>query len=81
MSDITSHSSGLSMPEGYINKTAAIDQIRKRTGYGRLVVERKVDELERNGIIRIYPDPGRKGILLLSLDDIEKIVQTLTTVA
>jgi hypothetical protein len=66
------------MPAGFVTKTVAVNYIGQRTGYGRRVVERKLEEMQQVGDITFVPDPGRIGVLLLSQDDVEKVVAALT---
>lgn len=60
-----------------MTKTGAVSYISQVTGYGRRAVENKMEELERAGAITFYPDPGRKNTMLISRQDIEKVVQAL----
>ncbi len=66
------------MPAGYVTKTIAVNYIGQRTGYGRRVVERKIDEMAQSGDIIFVPDPGRASVTLLSQDDIDKVISALT---
>lgn len=63
---------------GYMTKTQVFEYIREKTGYGRRAVEKKMDELEREGAIKIYQDPGNPVTRLISQGDVEKIIATLT---
>ena len=66
------------MPAGYVTKTVAVNYIGQRTGYGRCVVERKVEDMAQAGEIMFVPDPGRATVTLISQDDIEKVISALT---
>jgi hypothetical protein len=66
------------VPEGYFTKTAAYEYIRERTGYGRLVIDNKMDELEAEGTIRFIDNPGNRQSKLISRNDVEKVVKALT---
>lgn len=66
------------VPDGYLTKTAAYAYIRERTGYGRLVIDNKMDELEAAGIIHFIDNPGHRQSKLLSKKGAEKVVAALT---
>ena len=66
------------MPTGYRTKTQVFEYVREKTGYGRRVVEKKMDELAREGTIKLIPDPGNKLAILTSDADVEKIIQALS---
>lgn len=64
--------------EGYMTKMQVLETVRERTGYGRRVVERKLEQMEASGEIRPIPDPGRLYGKLFSKPDIERVVAALT---
>jgi len=66
------------MPAGFVTKSVAVNYIGQRTGYGRRVVERKLEEMAQAQQIAFVPDPGRIGVQLLSEGDVEKVVAALS---
>ncbi len=63
---------------GYMTKSQMFEYIREKTGYGRRAVEKKLDELEREGTVTVYTDPGNPLIRLISQPDVEKIIAALS---
>lgn len=59
-------------------KTAAVIEIMQRTGVGRFVVERKMNELEGAGDIRFIDDPRDIRKKLISREHVEEVVRSLT---
>jgi hypothetical protein len=66
------------MSTQYIGKSAAVIEIMQRTGVGRFVVERKMNELEGAGQIRFVDDPRDIRKKLISRADVDQVVQSLT---
>jgi DNA-binding MarR family transcriptional regulator len=62
----------------FIPKTSAILRIMDATGYGRFIVERKVDELSEKGLIKIIDDPGDMRRKLMSATDMQAVIEALT---
>jgi len=63
--------------EDPINKSKAISIISLETGYGRRVIENKMNELAQGGKITMFPDPGDRRIVLISRADVQVIIQSL----
>ena len=68
------------MNSQYVAKTQAVIDIMQRTGFGRFVIERKMNELVGAGKIRFVDDPADIRKKLLSKEDIEEVVRALTTI-
>jgi len=62
----------------YVGKSAAVIEVMQRTGVGRFVVERKMNELEGAGQIHFLDDPRDIRKKLISRIDVERVVQSLT---
>ena len=67
------------MSSQYIAKTQAVLEIMQRTGYGRFVIERKMNEMVGAGLIRFVDDPADIRKKLISRQDVEGVIQALTT--
>jgi biotin operon repressor len=63
---------------GYMNKSQMFEYIREKTGYGRRAVEKKLEDLEREGAVTVHDDPGNSLIKLISQGDVEKIIAALS---
>ena len=67
------------MPETeYVSKTKAIEDVREATGYGRLVIDRKIDDLADEGKIIVYEDPGDRRRKIISRAHVKIIIAALT---
>jgi len=62
----------------FIPKTQAVFEIMQRTGVGRFVVEKKMNEMEGSGQIRFIDDPRDDRKKLISREHVEAIVSVLT---
>ena len=69
---------GNAMNIAYVPKTQAVIEIMQRTGVGRFVVERQINRMEEAGTIKFVDDPRDIRKKLISRDDVEKVVRTLT---
>jgi len=65
------------MPEEYLTKMEAIDAIRRATGYGKYIIDRKMDELADSGEITILEDPGDKRKQRISRSHVQIIIDAL----
>ncbi len=65
------------MATQYMTKMQAIAAIGIETGYGRRVIEQKLDELAADGKIVIEPDPIYKRQFRISRADVDIVVQAL----
>jgi hypothetical protein len=52
----------------------------QRTGFGRYVIERKMNELVGSGAIKFVDDPADIRKKLISKEDVETVIQALTTI-
>ena len=68
------------MNSQYVAKTQAVIDIMQRTGFGRFVIERKMNELVGAGKIRFVDDPADIRKKLLSKEGVEEVVRALTTI-
>ena len=68
------------MSTQYIPKTQAIIEIMQRTGAGRFVIEKKINEMEGAGLLRFIDDPRDSRKKLMSKADQEKVTQALTAI-
>lgn len=66
------------MSSQYTAKTAAVLEIMQRTGVGRFVIERKMNEMEGSGQITFIDDPRDIRKKLISRNDLEAVVQALS---
>jgi transposase len=64
----------------YVGKTAAVLEIMQRTGVGRFVIERKMNEMEGAGQIRFVDDPRDIRKKLISKEHVEEVVRALSPV-
>src|SRR5262245_23780804 len=62
----------------YISKTEAVIEIMQKTGYGRFVIEKRIETLLRAGQIRLIDDPSDRRRQLLSRQDVQTIIDSLT---
>jgi len=62
----------------YISKTEAVIEIMQKTGYGRFVIEKRIEKLLGAGQIRLIDDPGDRRRQLLSRQDVQTIIDSLT---
>jgi lipoate-protein ligase A len=65
------------MPEEYLTKMEAIEAIRRATGYGKYIIDRKMDELAASGKIVILEDPGDKRKQRISRGHVQIIIDAL----
>ena len=68
------------MNSQYVAKTQAVIEIMQRTGFGRFVIERKMNELVGARKIRFVDDPADIRKKLISKEDLEEVVRALTTI-
>ena len=66
------------MSTQYVGKTTAVLEIMQRTGVGRFVIERKMNEMEGSGEIRFLDDPRDIRKKLISREHVEAVVSALT---
>lgn len=66
------------MATEYTPKTAAVIEIMQQLRVGRSIVEKRMTELESTGKIRFIDDPRDSRKKLISREDVEKVVRTLT---
>ena len=66
------------MANEYATKSEAVQEITATTGYGKFVVEKKINELIGAGRIRFIDDPGDSRRKLLSREHIQAIIDSLT---
>ena len=62
----------------YMSKTDAIIDVMQKTGYGRFVIEKRIEKLLGAGQIRLLDDPGDRRRQLISRQDVQTIVDSLT---
>jgi DNA-binding transcriptional regulator GbsR (MarR family) len=62
----------------YIPKTEAVTEIMQKTGYGRFVIEKRIEKLLGAGQIRLLDDPGDRRKQLLSRQDVQTIIDSLS---
>jgi len=68
------------MSTQYVPKTQAVIEIMQKTGVGRFVIEKKMNELEGAGQIRFVDDPRDERKKLISREHIEVIIRALEPV-
>jgi hypothetical protein len=74
----TSTESREDMSSQYMLKTQAVLEVMQRTDAGRFIVEKRMAEMESSEQIRFVEDPRDSRKKLISRDDVEKVVRTLT---
>jgi hypothetical protein len=62
----------------YTPKTEAVIEIMQKTGYGRFVIEKRIEKLLGAGQIRLLDDPGDRRKQLLSRQDVQTIIDSLS---
>jgi hypothetical protein len=62
----------------YTAKTEAVTEIMQKTGYGRFVIEKRIEKLLGAGEIRLIDDPGDRRRQLLTREDVQKIIDSLS---
>jgi hypothetical protein len=62
----------------YITKSQAIAEVMSATGYGRYVIEKKMENLIGAGLIRLIDDPGDRRRQLISREQVQIIIDSLT---
>jgi hypothetical protein len=65
------------MAQQYLTKMQAIAAIGVETGYGRRVIEQKLDELVTAGKVALEPDPIYKRQFRISRADVDIVVKAL----
>jgi len=65
------------MSQQYYTKTQAVNIISVETGYGRRVIEHKMDELTAEGKINIIPDPIYSRQFRITRAEIDIVISTL----
>ncbi len=65
------------MAQQYYTKMQAITVIGIETGYGRRVIEAKLDELAAEGKITVEPDPIYKRQFRISRADVDIVIKAL----
>jgi hypothetical protein len=66
------------MSTQYISKTQAITEVMQKTGYGRFVIEKRIEKLVGAGDIRLIDDPGDRRRQLLSQEHVQVIINSLS---
>ena len=61
----------------FVAKTDAIEEVRRATGYGRYIIDRKMDELAEAGKITILEDPGDRRKKIISRSHIQIVIAAL----
>jgi hypothetical protein len=64
------------MAATFVSKTQAISIISMETGFGRRVIEKMMDKLERQGRIKILDSPDGRA-LRIARTDVDIITQVL----
>ena len=64
----------------YVGKTQAVAEMMQQTGFGRFIIERKMNELLTLGKIKLLDDPADIRRKLISRQDMDVIVKALTNV-
>jgi hypothetical protein len=77
-STTTEGDEGHSMNAQYLTKTEAIIEVMQKTGYGRFVIEKRIEKLVGAGTIRLIDDPGDRRKQLISRQDVQAIIDSLT---
>jgi hypothetical protein len=62
----------------YMSKTEAVIDVMQKTGYGRFVIEKRIENLLGAGQIRLIDDPGDRRRQLISRQDVQTIIDSLT---
>ena len=65
-------------PKAYLKKSEAINEIAQATGYGKFVIEKRINELIGAGRIQFIDDPGDSRRKLLSRAHVQVIIDSLT---
>ncbi len=65
------------MAEEFLTKTQAVMEICAATGYGKFIVDRKIDELSEQGKIVVHNDPGDFRKKRMSRTDIQIVIDAL----
>lgn len=53
-------------------------EVMQKTGYGRFVIEKRIEKLVGAGTIRLIDDPGDRRKQLISRQDVQAIIDSLT---
>jgi len=61
----------------YVHKAQAVTEIMQATRYSKYIVERKIDELEKAGLIHLYDDPGDQRKRLISKEHVQSVIDAL----
>lgn len=61
--------------ERYMTKKDAVAYIGERTGAGRYIIERKMDQLHYQGVIHVEDDPMDSRKKRISIQDVERVLQ------
>ncbi len=62
----------------YLTKSEAVNEVSEATGYGKFVIEKKINELIGAGRIQFIDDPGDSRRKLLSREHVQVIIDSLT---
>lgn len=65
------------MSTRYVPKTQAVIDIMQATGYGRFVIEKRIEKLLGAGSIKLVDDPGDRRRQLISETDIQVVINSL----
>jgi hypothetical protein len=65
------------MPEEYLTRRETVEEIRRVTGCGRYVIDRKIDVLVIEGKIVILTDPGDRRKQRISRSHIQVVIESL----
>jgi DNA-binding MarR family transcriptional regulator len=63
--------------EEYLTKTQVLEEVMRETGAGRWVIERKIDELEEAGQIKVITDPADLRRKRISRTHVQVIIRSL----
>jgi DNA-binding transcriptional regulator GbsR (MarR family) len=69
---------GKHMNTQYTSKTEAVTEIMQKTGYGRFVIEKRIEKLLGASQIRLLDDPGDRRKQLISRQDVQTIIDSLS---
>jgi hypothetical protein len=66
------------MSTEYLTKSQAIAEITQKTGYGRFVIEKRMERLLEAGKIKLLDDPGDARKQRISRADVQTVIDSLT---
>ncbi len=65
------------MSDPFVAKGQATQEIMEATGYGRIVIEKKMVELETRGLIAFEDDPGDSRKKLIRQSHVQIVIASL----